>query len=651
MPKRKISGWDSSSGSDEENEKSASVSTSNCVVNERLRPVKKLKVLPSFQSPVAIEQSIREKQKRPVQKCVSRPKTDIIWSIFVFIRGDITHRVYQIWADAFGNKLSHLGIVISKEISSKTNAIVVANTIGESAVVSWLKQHQHFSTSEQKVPIFSSQWIIDMISSKSILPEHRYFLESNREASLETIAQLEFETQLDSPLKGSPPLQYLQMKSPPNPAIDCALSPSGKQNVISETVNSAEPAPSTTPASGPLFPRFGGYACIRTGALQQNYNKHITDILEDLQSTYELINDEWRAKGYKVCVGILKQLPKVTKIDQVRHIKGIGESIREKIEEILQTGSLKKLSYFKNDPKIAAITELAKIWGVGEKTAIKFIKQGFRSVADLRSRGDHVLNPQQRIGLKHYEEFMVKVPRAEIEEILSIVQHYVTDIVSDAECMVCGSYRRGKPSSGDIDIIITPPEGQEELPESTLCLVIDRLSECGLLTDHLALPFQSHELPEIERSRLEQLNDAASSPRHEASDTLLEDNLSRYPTDSSRAKIRSFPMRRVQDSIILSHCSQPNPILENSLLTDPLMSQPSLLSNDSLAMTVTLPYSSETSTLPLQRILSRVKPRRSEDSLHPFRCRSSYMGVCRLPGQGRLHRRIDIKVLPIVNRF
>ena len=39
----------------------------------------------------------------------------------------------------------------------------------------------------------------------------------------------------------------------------------------------------------------------------------------------------------------------------------------------------------------------------------------------------------------------------------------VGELDSGAACIVCGSYRRGKPSSGDVDILIYPNDGREEV--------------------------------------------------------------------------------------------------------------------------------------------------------------------------------------------
>jgi DNA polymerase lambda len=59
-------------------------------------------------------------------------------------------------------------------------------------------------------------------------------------------------------------------------------------------------------------------------------------------------------------------------------------------------------------------------------------------------------------------------------------------LLPGAKCNACGSYRRGKPTSGDIDILICPPDDMETL--DLLPQLIEDLSRDGLLTDHLTLP-------------------------------------------------------------------------------------------------------------------------------------------------------------------
>ena len=52
----------------------------------------------------------------------------------------------------------------------------------------------------------------------------------------------------------------------------------------------------------------------------------------------------------------------------------------------------------------------------------------------------------------------------------------------------------GKAQSGDVDVLIVPPAGMEQLPPTTLPLLLHRLEQQGFLTDHLALPTGYHSL-------------------------------------------------------------------------------------------------------------------------------------------------------------
>ncbi len=69
----------------------------------------------------------------------------------------------------------------------------------------------------------------------------------------------------------------------------------------------------------------------------------------------------------------------------------------------------------------------------------------------------------QKIGLKYYDDFKQRIPRQEIEELLEKVKEAcyaeVKNGASNLKIEACGSYRRGKTSCGDIDILITKKDG------------------------------------------------------------------------------------------------------------------------------------------------------------------------------------------------
>jgi hypothetical protein len=51
---------------------------------------------------------------------------------------------------------------------------------------------------------------------------------------------------------------------------------------------------------------------------------------------------------------------------------------------------------------------------------------GYKTMDALRSHSDEVLNFQQQIGLKHYQDFMTKIPRYAIS--LSLSGGLVSDV-------------------------------------------------------------------------------------------------------------------------------------------------------------------------------------------------------------------------------
>ncbi|RLN58201.1 hypothetical protein BBP00_00007134 [Phytophthora kernoviae] len=96
---------------------------------------------------------------------------------------------------------------------------------------------------------------------------------------------------------------------------------------------------------------------------------------------------------------------------------------------------------------------------------------------------------QQQIGLKHYQDFLTKIPRAEAQQIERIVVDEVHKMIPNAQAQACGSYRRGKSACSDVDILITDPDAEQcgILPE-----LLERLHAIGFLTDNLTHVSKQH---------------------------------------------------------------------------------------------------------------------------------------------------------------
>ncbi|XP_006182996.2 DNA polymerase lambda isoform X1 [Camelus ferus] len=211
-----------------------------------------------------------------------------------------------------------------------------------------------------------------------------------------------------------------------------------------------------------------------------NHNTHITEKLEVLAKAYSVQGDKWRALGYAKAINALKSFHKpVTSYQEAFSIPGIGKRMAEKIVEILESGHLRKLDHISESVPVLEL--FSNIWGAGTKTAQMWYHQGFRSLEDIRTQAS--LTSQQAIGLKHYDDFLDRMPREEASEIEQTVREAAQAFNSGLLCVACGSYRRGKATCGDVDVLLTHPDGRSH--RGIFSRLLDSLRQQGFLTDDL----------------------------------------------------------------------------------------------------------------------------------------------------------------------
>ncbi|ELU14231.1 hypothetical protein CAPTEDRAFT_169992 [Capitella teleta] len=227
----------------------------------------------------------------------------------------------------------------------------------------------------------------------------------------------------------------------------------------------------------------GSWVCAHSsGNPRPNFNKHITDKLEALAKTYENTNDRWRALGYAKAIMTLKKHPKaIATWEEAKSLPGVGEKLADKIWEIVESGQLRKLDELTSQEEIQAINLFSDIWGAGATTARAWVAQGFRTLDDIRTKAH--LNRHQKIGLQYYEELLDRMPRSEAAEIEAVVVKAAKDIDENMIAMACGSFRRGKATCGDVDVLITHPDGKSH--KGVFTKILTSLHQTGFLTDDL----------------------------------------------------------------------------------------------------------------------------------------------------------------------
>lgn len=144
---------------------------------------------------------------------------------------------------------------------------------------------------------------------------------------------------------------------------------------------------------------------------------------------------------------------------EARELAGIGKGIGDRVDEILRTGTLAELAEEASvDEPTRIINLLTTVTGIGEVNARKFVDMGVTGIDDLRvkvARGEVKLTHHMDVGLRYYEAFQQKIPFEEIADLGRVLKQSVHALDPELRVEVCGSHRRLRPLSGDIDVLMT----------------------------------------------------------------------------------------------------------------------------------------------------------------------------------------------------
>jgi NAD-dependent DNA ligase/DNA polymerase/3'-5' exonuclease PolX len=179
-------------------------------------------------------------------------------------------------------------------------------------------------------------------------------------------------------------------------------------------------------------------------------NEQFIELMEKLADIMLKQGEPFRARAYQKAQETIMAYPDdILSPNDLKGKPGIGDTIMEKLNEYVQTGTLRILEREKSNP----VNILADVYGIGPKKAKELVEKGITSIGQLREN-QHLLNDVQKVGLKFYEDILKRIPRSEIEDYKTIFDKAFPS-GTDGKMEIVGSYRRGAQSSGDIDVIIT----------------------------------------------------------------------------------------------------------------------------------------------------------------------------------------------------
>ncbi|THH02942.1 hypothetical protein EW145_g6674 [Phellinidium pouzarii] len=144
-------------------------------------------------------------------------------------------------------------------------------------------------------------------------------------------------------------------------------------------------------------------------------------------------------------------------------IVGVGEGIARRIDEYLQaeqgvSSQVYEFSEIKG-PKEAererSLSEFQRVPGIGPVKALRLFSAGCRSLTDLQKpEYSSLLSAANKVALTYVDHLNKPVTRADIEAVMKSV---VSLVSSEIRMHVVGSYRRGLPFCGNIDVIVLHP--------------------------------------------------------------------------------------------------------------------------------------------------------------------------------------------------
>lgn len=439
--------------------------------------------------------------------------------VVYFVETGIQPRRLQVWKQ----KLEQLGAEFVNHLSRRVTHIFSINSKALSERVG------HERLKKLKRDVLSYQWLEDSLKEGSKLPEDHYRIEVSFEdvstSKPESVTKLSEENDSNSSDHSSRTKRSKVLSSHPGVTspdrhrnrsqshlpIGEDVTSRGKTSandlIVEEytrndqKVNSSDGADSDGLAgdqstSKDLVSDTQNAAGVLNKELLPSYNppdlnRNITKPFEKLRNIYkDALGDDRRSFSYNKALSVLEKVPfKIDSVDQVKGLPAIGKSMQDHIQEILQTGCLSKLDHFEKDEKIHTISLFGEVWGIGPATALKLYEKGHRTLEDLKK--DDSLTPVQRIGLEFFDDIKRKIPRNEVQDMELMLQRVAQDIVPGVVVVCGGSYRRGKAFCGDMDFVITHPDGTSH--KGFLSKFVKYLKDIGFLKEDLLFSIHSTE--------------------------------------------------------------------------------------------------------------------------------------------------------------
>lgn len=289
-----------------------------------------------------------------------------------------------------------------------------------------------------------------------------------------------------------------------------ALSKSGSLSTSSRPPSRAALTPPAflLPPSKPPSPveldHTAHFCCSRASPLVCP-NQALCAEFDVLRRSRMLESNERSALSYARAIAAVKAFPRVITESERREVQKlpfIGTKVSQMIDEYLFTGHIAEVEEIRQSERFASLSLFASIYGIGPTTSRKLYDLGLRTLRDLEAyyevdastpvehSGSADMDVRIALGLR--DDFQQTISREEVEAIHATIMDHLNAVEPGCVSTLVGGYRRGKPSSNDVDIVFTHPN---KTSAKGLCTkLVERLRSAGLVKYVLHLSsFHEHD--------------------------------------------------------------------------------------------------------------------------------------------------------------
>ena len=230
--------------------------------------------------------------------------------------------------------------------------------------------------------------------------------------------------------------------------------------LLQQTTSEYEGEDSEIPAPPDWVKNHVKYACQRFTPAN-GPNEDFLDQLKKIRTARTLIDDDIGVRAYSTIIASIAAYPfKIGHPRELARLPGCDDKTAVLFVEWKNTGKIQAVEDYENDEAMKILRCFYNIWGVGAKTARHFYYNNhWTELDDVIEYGWNDLDRVQQIGVKYYDEFLVPIPRDEVERIGAVVREHAVRLRDDrATITLVGGYRRGKTESGDVDMIVSHPD-------------------------------------------------------------------------------------------------------------------------------------------------------------------------------------------------